>query len=175
MEPLPTPEVKKKKPEKRQPAIRAPNLASSSTSAFAMSTTSLEQTRAQSSHSYLQSENLTEQKVKVKTRAEPSSLPPVEEQDTKGGFFSRFGRKQEAAAPHASEEETKEKRNLGSWFKKMNRKSATFLAQILGADKSAKKGGPPMKWDHFVKVSGISVYDVRCGKVNKYVFFVGRG
>ncbi len=140
-----------------------------------MSTTSLEQTRAQSSHSYLQSENLTEQKVKVKTRAEPSSLPPVEEQDTKGGFFSRFGRKQEAAAPHAFEEETKEKRNLGSWFKKMNRKSATFLAQILGADKSAKKGGPPMKWDHFVKVSGISVYDVRCGKVNKYVFLWGGG
>ncbi len=115
-----------------------------------MSTVSLEQTRAQSAHAYLQSENLTEQKVKVKTRAELSSLPPVQEQDTKRSFFSRFSRKREAA-PHAPEEET-EKRNLGAWFKNMNRRSSRFLEQILGADKSAKKGGPPMKWDHFVKV-----------------------
>jgi hypothetical protein len=99
----------------------------------------------------LQSENLTEQKVKVKTRAEAPSLPQVEEQDTRRGFFSRFSRNRETV-PHASEEEKKEKRNLGTWFKNMNRKSSGFLAQILGADKSAKKGGPPMKWDHFVKV-----------------------
>jgi hypothetical protein len=117
-----------------------------------MSTTSLEQTRAQSAHSYLQSENLTEQKVKVKTRAEPHGLPRVEEDDAKKGFFSRFSRKKDVE-PRAPEEETKEKRNLGAWFKNMNRKSTGFLAQILGADKSAKKGGPPMKWDHFVKVS----------------------
>ena len=154
--PPPTSQAKKKKPEKRQPTMRQPNLTSSSTTTFAsMSTTSLEQNRAQSAHSYLQSENLTEQKVKVKTRAEPSSLPPVQEQDTKRGFFSRFSRKREGA-PHAPEEETKEKRNLSAWFKNMNRKSNTFLTQILGADKSAKKGGPPMKWDHFVKVGGIS-------------------
>jgi hypothetical protein len=152
----PTSQGKKRKPEKRQPIMRHPNLGSSSTATFAsMSTTSLEQTRAQSAHSYLQSENLAEQKVKVKTRAEPPSLPPVEEQDTtKRSFFSRFTRNREAV-PHAPEE-TKEKRNLGAWFKNMNRKSNGFLAQILGADKSAKKGGPPMKWDHFVKVSGIS-------------------
>ena len=150
--PPPTSQAKKKK---RQPTMRQPNLTSSSTTTFAsMSTTTLEQTRAQSAHSYLQSENLTEQKVKVKTRAELSSLPSVQEQDTKRGFFSRFSRKREAA-PHAPEEETKEKRNLGAWFKNMNRKSGVFLAQILGADKSAKKGGPPMKWDHFVKVSRI--------------------
>jgi DNA polymerase III gamma/tau subunit len=154
--PPPRSQAKKKKPEKRQPAMRQPNLTSSSMTTFAsMSTASLEQTRAQSAHSYLQSENLAEQKVKVKTRAELSSLPPVQEEDTKRGFFSRFSRKREAA-PHAPEEETKEKRNLGAWFKNMNRKSGVFLAQILGADKSAKKGGPPMKWDHFVKVSGIS-------------------
>lgn len=150
--PPPRSQAKKKKPEKRQPAMRQPNLTSSSMTTFAsMSTASLEQTRAQSAHSYLQSENLAEQKVKVKTRAELSSLPPVQEEDTKRGFFSRFSRKREAA-PHAPEEETKEKRNLGAWFKNMNRKSGVFLAQILGADKSAKKGGPPMKWDHFVKV-----------------------
>ncbi|KAF8502264.1 hypothetical protein F5888DRAFT_1800741 [Russula emetica] len=150
--PPPASQAKKKKAEKRQPTMRQPNLTSSSMTTFAsMSTASLEQTRAQSAHSYLQSENLTEQKVKVKTRAELSSLPPVQEQDTKGGFFSRFSRKREAA-PHAPEEETKEKRNLGAWFKNMNRKSGVFLTQILGADKSAKKGGPPMKWDHFVKV-----------------------
>jgi hypothetical protein len=153
--PPPTSQVKKQKPERRQPTMRQPNLTSSSTMTFAsMSTASLEQTRAQSAHSYLQSENLTEQKVKVKTRAEPSSLPQVQEQDTKKGFFSRFSRKREAA-PYAPEEETMEKRNLGAWFKNMNRKSTGFLAQILGADKSAKKGGPPMKWEYFVKVSGV--------------------
>jgi hypothetical protein len=92
--------------------------------------------------------------VKVKKRAEPPSLPPVEEQDTKRGFFSRFSRKRETVS-EAPEEETKEKLNLGTWFKNMNRKSSRVLAQVLGADKSAKKGGPPMKWDHFVKVSGI--------------------
>jgi hypothetical protein len=155
--PPPTSQAKKKKPEKRQSTLRQPNLTSSSTTTFAsMSTASLEQTRAQSAHSYLQSENLTEQKVKIKTRAESSNLPPVQEHDTKRGFFSRFSRRREEAAPHAPEEETKEKRNLGAWFKNMNRKSSMFLAQILGADKSAKKGGPPMKWDYFVKVSGIS-------------------
>jgi len=112
-----------------------------------MSTVSLEQTRAQSAHSYLQSENLTEQKVKAKTRVEPSSIRPIEEQgSSKGGFLSRFSRKE--VAPQSSEETTtKEKRNLGAWFKKMNWKSAGFLAQIMNADKSAKKGGPPMKWD----------------------------
>ena len=153
--PSPTPpsQTKKRKPEKRQSTMRHPSLASSSMTTFAsVSTTSLEQTRAQSAHSYLQSENLAEQKVKVKTRAEAPSLPPVEEQDTKRGFFSRFSRKREAG-PHTPEDDTKEKRNLGAWFKNMNRKSSGFLAQILGADKSAKKGGPPMKWDHFVKVS----------------------
>jgi len=152
--PPPTPEAKKKKTEKRQPVAHLPSLASSSTiTSFAsMSTVSLEQTRAQSAHSYLQSENLAEQKVKVKTRAEPSSLPPVEEQGSKGGFFSRFSRKKEAAPQAPEETTTKEKRNLGAWFKKMNRKSAGFLAQILGADKSTKKGGPPMKWDHFARV-----------------------
>lgn len=154
--PPPTSQAKKKKPEKRQPTMRQPNLTSSSTMTFAsMSTASLEQTRAQSAHSYLQSENLTEQKVKVKTRAELSSRPPVQEQDIKRGFFSRFSRKREDS-PHAPEEETKEKQNLGAWFKNMNRKSKGFLTQILGADKSAKKGGPPMRWDYFVKVSGIS-------------------
>jgi hypothetical protein len=138
-----------------------------------MSTISLEQTRAQSAHSYLQSENLTDQRVKVKTRAEQSGLPLVEEHVTKGGFFSRFSRKKEAA-PHASEEETREKRNLGAWFKKMNRKSAGFLAQILGADKSAKKGGPPMKWDHFAKVGKAPVlYAPWKAKVDWTVSFLG--
>lgn len=152
--PPPASRAKKKKPEKRQPTLRQPDLTSSSTTTFAsMSTTSLEPTRAQSAHSYLQSENLAEQKVKVKTRAELSSLPPVQEQDTKRGFFSRFTRKR-GATLDAPEEETNEKRNLGTWFKNINRKSGVFLAQILGADKSAKKGGPPMKWDHFVKVGG---------------------
>ncbi len=160
--PPPTSQTKKKKLEKRQPTMRQPNFTSSSTTSFAsMSTASLEQTRAQSAHSYLQSENLTEQKVKVKTRAESSSFPPVQEQDTKRGFFSRFSREKEAVL-HAPEV-TREKRNLGAWFKNMNRKSSGFLAQILGADKSAKKGGPPMKWDHFVKVSRISGF-VRSGQ-----------
>ena len=111
---------------------------------------SLEQPRAQSAHSYLQSENLTEHKVKVKKRTD--SLPPVEEKDTKRSFFSRFRREKEVPA-HASEEEAKQRRNLGSWFQNLNRKSTGFLTQILGADKSAKKGGPPMKWDYFVKAS----------------------
>ncbi|KAI9450353.1 hypothetical protein F5148DRAFT_987108 [Russula earlei] len=150
--PAPTPQAKKRKPEKRPPVMQPPSLGSSSTSTFAsMSTASLEQTRAQSAHAYLHSENLTEQKVKVKTRAEPRDRPLVEEQDTKIGFFSRFSRKKEVSLL-APEEEMTEKRNLGSWFRNMNRKSTGFLAQILGADKNAKKGGPPMKWDHFVKV-----------------------
>ena len=116
---------------------------------------SLEQHRAQSAHSYLQSENLTEQKVKVKKRADSLSLPPVEEKDAKKSFFSRFRREKEAT-PQAPEEEAKQRRNLGSWFQNLNRKSTGFLTQILGADKSAKKGGPPMKWDHFVKASELA-------------------
>ncbi|KAI0305730.1 hypothetical protein B0F90DRAFT_1700505 [Multifurca ochricompacta] len=147
--PAPVPQAKKKK---RPSVTRSSSLASTTSTAFtAVSTTSPEQIRAQSSHSYLQSGNLTEQKAKVKTRGEPPNLPPVEEHNTKEGFFSHFRRKREVA-PRAPGEENKEKRNLGAWFKNMNRKSTGFLAQILGADKSAKKGGPPMKWDHFMRV-----------------------
>jgi hypothetical protein len=156
--PTPTPAIpttKKKNPEKRRSMTPKPSLASSTSTAFAnVSTLSLEQSRAQSAHSYLQSENLTEQKVKVKKRADSLSLPPVEEKDAKKSFFSRFRREKEA--PRASEEEAKQRRNLGSWFQNLNRKSTGFLTQILGADKSAKKGGPPMKWDHFVKASELT-------------------
>jgi hypothetical protein len=98
---------------------------------------------------------LTEHKVKVKKRTDSLPLPPVEEKDTKRSFFSRFRREKEVPA-RASEEEAKQKRNLGSWFQNLNRKSTGFLTQILGADKSAKKGGPPMKWDHFVKASELT-------------------
>jgi hypothetical protein len=151
---MPASPAKKKKPERRQMPSRSSSLASSTSTFFApMSTTSLEQTRAQSAHSYLQSENLAEQKVKVKTRAEP---------DIKKGFFSRFSHKKDVEAP-VPEEETKEKRNLGAWFKNMNRKSVGFLGQILGVDKSAKKGGPPMKWDHFVKVSQVYHLQISLG------------
>jgi hypothetical protein len=94
---------------------------------------------------------LTEQKVKVKTRSDSLPLPPIEEKDTKRSFFSRFRREKEVGA-RPPEEEEKQRLNISSWFQNLNRKSGGFLTQILGADKSAKKGGPPMKWDHFVKV-----------------------
>ena len=145
-----TPTTKKKKPEKRRSVT---SLASGTSTVLAsVSTLSLEQPRAQSAHSYLQSENLTEQKVKTKTRADSLPLPPIEEKDTKRSFFSRFRREKEVGA-RAPEEEAKQRLNIGSWFQNLNRKSGGFLTQILGADKSAKKGGPPMKWDHFVKAS----------------------
>jgi hypothetical protein len=145
-----TPTTKKKKPEKRRSVATS---ASGTSTAFAsVSTVSLEQPRAQSAHSYLQSENLTEQKVKVKTRSDSLPLPPIEEKDTKRSFFSRFRREKEVGA-RPPEEEEKQRLNISSWFQNLNRKSGGFLTQILGADKSAKKGGPPMKWDHFVKAS----------------------
>jgi hypothetical protein len=149
---MPASPAKKKKPERRQTPSRSSSLASGTSTFYAsMSTTLLEQTRAQSAHSYLQSENLAEQKVKVKVKTRAES-------DTKKGFFSRFSRKKDVEAP-VPEEETKEKRNLSAWFKNMNRKSVGFMAQILGVNKSAKKGGPPMKWDHFVKVSQIFLFN----------------
>lgn len=145
------------------------SLTSSTSTAFAnVSTVSLEQPRAQSAHSYLQSENLTEHKVKVKKRTDSISLPPVEEKDTKKSFFSRFRREKEVSS-RASEEEAKQRRNLGSWFQNLNRKSTGFLTQILGADKSAKKGGPPMKWDYFVKASQLTSLLLARREVNVFL------
>ncbi len=158
-----TPPTKKKNPERRRSVNHALSSPSVTSTAFAsVSTLSLEQPRAQSAHSYLQSENLAEQKLKVKTRAESILLPPVEEKETKKSFFSRFRREKDVTA-QAPEEEAKQRRNLGSWFKNLNRKSTGFLTQILGTDKSAKKGGPPMRWDHFVKASEL-IYLLRAEK-----------
>jgi hypothetical protein len=111
---------------------------------------SLAESYAESSHSYLKS--LLEKQPKIKTRPAPEqqsqlqSQPQAEEPTTHQGFFSRFKKKA------LTSEEKK------AWLSKVNPRNIGFLVQILGADKSAKKGGPPMKWDDFVNVRSSFAY-----------------
>lgn len=137
--------------EERPPVKRSPSLTFSHP-LTSPSMISLAESYAESSRSYLKS--LPEKQPKIKTRpapeqqSQPQSQPQAEEPTTHQGFFSlsRFKKKE------LTLEEKK------AWLSKVNPRNIGFLVQILGADKSAKKGGPPMKWDDFVNVRSSFAY-----------------
>ncbi|KAK7005784.1 hypothetical protein R3P38DRAFT_3214731 [Favolaschia claudopus] len=111
-----------------------------------MSTLSLppvEQTTAQSAHSYLKSEHLLEQKAKVKSRSETSlALPP---ESKKRGFMSKF-----FSGKEAKKEELKKPRN--TWFSRLSKKSTQLMHQLLRTAEDETHGQASMKWEHFVKL-----------------------
>ncbi|KAI0254044.1 hypothetical protein BJV78DRAFT_1188181 [Lactifluus subvellereus] len=160
---MPASQAKDKKTEERPPIRHFPSLASTfSYSWTSPSTISLAESYAESSRSYL-SKNVTEKKPKVKTRPEQQSQPQVEEQRPNQGFISSLFKSKKDVVLLTSEEKK-------AWLSKVSPRNARFLAQILGADKSAKKGGPPMKWDDFVNAMTDLNFEMKAKKGSEVRF-----
>jgi hypothetical protein len=126
---------------------RAPSFNASAVSLAAP----IEQTTAQSSRSYLQSENIATQKTKVKSRPDHASLFPIAEK-TKG-FFSKFSGGKGESKPTDGGEEKKGSKH--SWFSKLGKKTKGYMHQLLNTSEDDTKGQKPMKWTDFLKVGRI--------------------
>ncbi|KAF8650432.1 hypothetical protein AX16_005235 [Volvariella volvacea WC 439] len=129
--------------EKSRPSLGASASFASTTSL----TSTIESTvpTAQSARSYLQSENLVNQKSKVKSRPDPASLAPVPE---KKNFLSRIGIGKDKAEKERAEEMSKSARQ--SWFSRLSKKTSGYMRQLLGI--SDDSGLKSMKWEHFLKL-----------------------
>lgn len=110
--------------------------------AFGMSTTSLvPETVAQSARSYIQAEQLDQNKNKVKSRPGHSSLFST----VKGGILSRFGVKT------GEKPEVEAKNNRRNWFSHLNRRARANMHQLLNTSEDASRGSTGMKWDVFAQ------------------------
>jgi hypothetical protein len=144
----PTRQSPKKQPSApKSPPPHAPSFRTSSTTTLPhMSTTSLpfplEQTTAQSAHSYMK--DLDGSKTKVKSRSDHASI--FSEKEKKSGFFSKFSRKDKPA------DAQEKKGDKSSWFANLSKKTGKLAHQLLNTEESGTQGIKSMKWDHFVKV-----------------------
>ncbi len=101
-------------------------------------------TTAQSSHSYLQKENLIKSEKKIKSRPDHASL--FSNADEKKGFFStKFSSSKGEVKPKDSER--------SNWFSKLGKKTNGLMHQLLRPGDEQKKARAPMKWENFLKVS----------------------
>ncbi|TFY80469.1 hypothetical protein EWM64_g3543 [Hericium alpestre] len=146
-----SPTSPKKKAVPSKPATSQGNGSAASTAYQPyMSTTSIDltpQQSAQSAHAYRQNQGSVEPKNKTKSRPNHGNLAPISE---KKGFFSRFGKKKEEQPKPAEVQE--EKKSMGQWFAKLNRKTNTYMHQLLHTSHDEKKGIASMKWEHFVQM-----------------------
>ncbi|EGO00109.1 hypothetical protein SERLA73DRAFT_167949 [Serpula lacrymans var. lacrymans S7.3] len=103
----------------------------------------LEQTTAQSSHSYLQEREGP--KAKIKSRPDHASLF-----SSKRGFLSELiGSKSKT---EAAEKSKKTKGSKHSWFSRLTKKTSIYMHQLLGTSEVADEKSAPMKWENFLKV-----------------------
>lgn len=101
-------------------------------------------TTAQSSHSYLQKENLIKSEKKIKSRPDHASL--FSNADEKKGFFStKFSSSKGEVKPKDSER--------SNWFSKLGKKTNGLMHQLLRPGDEQKRARAPMKWENFLKVS----------------------
>jgi len=143
---------KKQTPAPKSPSVRSPSFGTSSTTTLPhMSTTSLpfplEQTTAQSAHSYVK--DLEGPKTKVKSRSDHASIFSANSekaQEKKNGFFSKFSRKDKPV-------DTQERKgDKSSWFSKLSKKTNKLAHQLLNTEENATRGLASMKWEHFTKL-----------------------
>jgi hypothetical protein len=117
--------------------------------------TSVAPSVAQSARSYLVGKD-TEPKVKVKTRADPSTVNKDGE-DTKKGFFSKFtGKKDKKEKVEGAKDEEANSGGAGVFGKKgalqLPKRAGALVGRLLGSKDDETKGRAPMRWDNFVKV-----------------------
>jgi hypothetical protein len=149
---------KKQPPRQESPSVRSPSLGTSSTTTLPnLSTTSLPfphgQTSAQSARSYLK--DLDGPKEKVKSRSDHASIfSSTGEKEKKGGFFSKFSRKDK---PVNDQEKKGDKR---SWFAKLPKRTERLMHQLLNTSEDDKRGLASMKWEHFVKVIPVGLMGI---------------
>jgi hypothetical protein len=144
--------VSKKTPK---PTVASPRTSSDPHGSTASLPISIVPSTAQSAHSYLGKE--VEVKVKVKTRADPSTVKETEESN---GFFSRFtgksGKKveKERQVIEIGEEENKERaqeQGARGVFQ-LPARARLLVERLLGSKEDEKKGQAGMRWGQFVKV-----------------------
>jgi len=92
----------------------------------------------------MQSEGLTNQKSKVKSRPDFGNLAPVIGDRS---FFSRLGRDKDKATGDV-EDEKDTKGSKYSWFSRLSKKTVGHMRQLIGVDEKVA----PMKWDNFLRV-----------------------
>lgn len=112
-----------------------------------MSTASLvlpvEQTVAQSGHSY--AKDMGGPKEKIKSRPAGSSFL-VDAKEKISGAFSKFTRKDKQV------EQPPTRADKAAWFASLPKKSNKLMHQLLNTSESDTLGKAPMKWDKFVMV-----------------------
>jgi hypothetical protein len=109
----------------------------------------LEQTSAQSAHSYVK--DIDGPKAKVKSRSDHASIFSATsgtEKEKKSGFFSKFSRKDKPA-----DDQQEKKGDMHSWFLKLSKRTNKLMHQLLNTSENDTQGLASMKWDHFVKVN----------------------
>jgi hypothetical protein len=146
---------KKQTPTPKSPPARSPSFGTSSTTTLPhMSTASLpfplEQTSAQSAHSYVK--DLEGPKTKVKSRSDHASIfsansEKEQEREKKSGFFSKFSRKDKPVDAH------EKKGDKRSWFSNLSKKTGKLAHQLLNTEESKTQGLASMKWEQFAKVT----------------------
>jgi hypothetical protein len=155
--PVSSPKQSPRKPTSvpKSPPGRSPSLkTSSSTTLPNMSTASLpfplEQTSAQSAHSYVK--DIDGPKAKVKSRSDHASIfSATSEKEKKRGFFSKFSRKDKPA------NDQDKKGDKGSWFSNLSKRTDKLMHQLLNTKENETKGLASMKWENFVKVTLVNI------------------
>lgn len=131
-----------------QSLMKQPVVGSSiGTSQSNFSTTSLplgRDTVAQSAHSYLQAENLTVEKKKVKTRP---------------AFSAGFLKSNKDKKPDKIEGDKEEKQGIFSRIKKIHlpKKASDLMSRLVGAAGGKTDGKKSMKWEEFLKVVSLFI------------------
>ncbi|TFK44345.1 hypothetical protein BDQ12DRAFT_672818 [Crucibulum laeve] len=132
--------TKKQSPTSPCPAATKPVAPNMSTASLSLP---IEPTIAQSARSYLQSENLSSQKTKVKTRADHASIfSNTDKEKEKKGLLSKFGmsrKDKDAPAKH-------------SWFSRLRKKPKDLMHQLLNTAEEKTGGRSEMKWEDFLKL-----------------------
>jgi hypothetical protein len=111
---------------------------------------------AQSAHSYLVGKD-TEPKVKVKTRADPSTVNKDGEGTKTKGFFSKFtAKKDKKEKVEGAKDEEANSGGAGVFGKRgalqLPKRAGALVGRLLGSKDDETKGRAPMRWDNFVKV-----------------------
>jgi hypothetical protein len=112
---------------------------------------------AQSAHSYLVGKD-AEPKVKVKTRADPSTVNKDGEGTNRKGFFSKFtGKKDKKEKAEGAKGEEANSGGASVFGKKgslqLPKRAGALVGRLLGSKDDATMGKAPMRWDNFVKVN----------------------
>jgi hypothetical protein len=99
----------------------------------------------------------TEPKVKVKTRADPSTVNKDGDGTKKKGFFSKFTGKTDKEKVEGAKDEVANSGGDGVFGKRgalqLPTRAGALVGRLLASKDNEAMGKAPMRWDNFVKVN----------------------